>query len=852
MQNATSMAAFKAHAGADIYLPFMRDVARCEQSLGELNVMWRMIEASARMNCAEEAAPILPTIAATRDGFKALERELVDSLVNEKLRTVQAEIATKAKYVIDIVVRNLYERTADVGFLAIDEELCRFVAGSGAPASQVRARLQAYRGKYSVYDEILLLDTAGNVLLQADGGTPVEGSADPLIAQTLAAASHVETFRASDLRPGKARALIYSRRMLDPDSGAAVGVLCLCFAFEEEMAGIFAAHRDPQARSNMLLVDGAGTVLASADHDWIAPGGTVPLGARQGDALTMYRGRQYLVRTFGAAGYQGYPGPPGWHGQVMIPLDVAFCGSGGHALAALAPRVASGLLAHAHAFCPPLHEILDAAETIRRVVWNGQVMTAGQGRDLGRLKAILEQIGDTGKRSDELFAGSIGELYDTALAARLANAEYVARLLVDLLERNLYERANDCRWWALTPLLRHTLANSERDWESLAQLGPMLDFINRLYTVYTRLFVYDERGVILASSRDDSHAPLAGQSIDPAMLAQVHALADEQAYAVSPFEASALYDGRPTYVYHAAVRDPYDARQIVGGIGIVFDAEVELAAMLAGGLDEQPSMHALLVERGGAVIASTDPARPVGSTLALDDGALALENGGGAARIVEHDGQYAIMGLTAGAGYREFKRSDGYRADVIAVVFDALGAVDPHARATRGEALRATQAGGGAEFATFYVDGELFAMAAADIVQALPGATLQPLSMGARAERAGVVALPDAEGGFVWVFDLRYLVCKVPTRIGGDSQIVIVRRGANTVGLLVGALDAVPQFELDQIVATPFGGGDLKLVPQVIMANGGALLIQVVDSAYLFARLFDAGAPRSALEEALA
>jgi len=174
--------------------------------------------------------------------------------------------------VIDIVVRNLYERTADVGFLALDDELCRFVAGQNEPEAPIRSRLRAYRGKYTVYDEIILLDTRGNVLMQIDEATPLEGSLDPLLAQTLAWAGYVETFRASDLRPAKREALIYSRRMLHPDSGVPVGVLCLCFNFEEEMVGIFQDHRDRQARSNLLLVDAGGLVLASADPVWIAVG----------------------------------------------------------------------------------------------------------------------------------------------------------------------------------------------------------------------------------------------------------------------------------------------------------------------------------------------------------------------------------------------------------------------------------------------------------------------------------------------------------------------------------------------------------------------------------------------------
>ena len=100
----------------DSFLPYMRDVIRCEQSLRELSLTWRMIEASAKMNCPIEARTIIPTMTATRDGFDRLEEELVTSMVREKVANVLAEIGTKAHNVIDIVVRNLYERTADVGF----------------------------------------------------------------------------------------------------------------------------------------------------------------------------------------------------------------------------------------------------------------------------------------------------------------------------------------------------------------------------------------------------------------------------------------------------------------------------------------------------------------------------------------------------------------------------------------------------------------------------------------------------------------------------------------------------------------------------------------------------------------
>lgn len=232
----------------------------------------------------------------------------------------------------------------------------------------------------------MLLDTDGNVLVQIDPATLLEHSNDPLIAATLRADGYVETFRHSDLRPGKERALIYSRRMQHPQTGAVVGILCLCFHFEEEMAGIFSSHRDAEARSNMLLLDGDNRVIASADNLWVPVGTEVPVNRAGNAALLLFCGREYLVRTVSSAGYQGYPGPTGWQGQVMIPVDVAFSGVVSDVLSKLSPEIAEGLLSHAESFCPPLHDIMTAAKTIQRIVWNGQVMTTGEHGEMLKLK----------------------------------------------------------------------------------------------------------------------------------------------------------------------------------------------------------------------------------------------------------------------------------------------------------------------------------------------------------------------------------------------------------------------------------------------------------------------------------
>lgn len=849
MPNATATNASSVQT--ETFLPYMRDVAKCEQSLQELNLMWRVIEASAKMNCPTEAKTILPTMAATRSGFSRLERELVSSLVEEKVRNVLAGIGTKAQYVIDIVVRNLFERTADVGFLATDRELCNFVAGLGDSPHAVdaaRYRLREYRNKYTVYDEIILLDTEGNVLVQVDPATPLEHSADPLIAQTLACETYVETFRATDLRPSKDRALIYSRRMHHPQTGAVIGVLCLCFHFEEEMAGIFGAHRDPEARANMLLLDGDNRVIASADELWIPPGTVVPVNTGGEPQLMMFCGREYLVRTFASDGYQGYPGPVGWQGQVMIPVEVAFTGIVSDVLSRLSPALAEGLLSHAHSFCPPLYEIMTAAKTIQRIVWNGQVMTAGQRGEMLKLKTILDQISETGNRSNELFAHSIHDLYQTVLASSMRDAEFTTALLVDLLDRNLYERSDDCRWWALTPELRATLSQDGIDDAAAARLGDILAYINGLYTVYTRLYVYDRHGRIVAATGDGLEQVI-GSHIDDATLEQVRSLRTQQQYHVSSFTPSALYGGRDTYIYHAAIRALADDGEVVGGIGIVFDSEPELRNMLRAGLAGKDKMSAFYVDRTGRILSSTDDRRAVGTMLDIDPAMLQVANGEGSSGVTEHDGQYAIVAVSTCNGYREFKVSDGYKEDVIAVVFQCFGAVNQGGQQHGGGEFQLESEAASSsdlEYATFFSDHNLFAISAANVMEAVPYSSVLPTSMGNRPEQVGVLGLnrDDQHKEFIWVFDLGHLIRGTRSAVTGSSQVMIVRHGAHTIGLLVDELHAVPQFSPAQIIHTPFAmQGESMLVSQVIKANGGKLLIQAIEVERLFAYVVDGTIP---------
>lgn len=831
-------------AGAlvDEFIPFMRNVAKCERRMGELNFTWSLIESTAKMTCPVEAKTILPTMAATRQGFGTLEGQLIENLVRENIRKVVIDITARAQVVVDILVRNLYERTADVGFLATDDEIRAFVrdaadAGEdgpdGARVGAMRRRLEEYRSKYTVYDEILVLDRRGRVLANLDVTSGVTQSADPLVRETLDSPGFVETFRPTDLRPGLRRALMYSRRIDDPATGAAIGVLVLCFRFEDEMQGIFASLRTAADRSVMVLVDAGGQVIASSDEDHVAIGKRVEAVEDDASRTISFAGREYLARTRATRGYQGYFGL-GWRGHVMVPLDSAFRNASAAALDAMDARTLSGVLAHAGTFAPGLSEIARRADRInlslRRVVWNGQIMAAGRQGDLLKLKSILQQISETGSRTSALFATSIRDLYGTVVSANLDDAQSIARLAIDIMDRNLYERADDCRWWALAPDVRAILARSNRSPEDVTKLGATLAYVNGLYTVYTRLVVYDREGTIIAASNlaGDGLDPV-GRKIDGGTLQRVLQLRTTQQYCVSPFEPTWLYGDQPSYVYHAAVRHPEHANVVVGGIGIVFDSAPQFSAMLADALPDKPGAFGVFVDREARVIASTSEAHPVGSVLAIDRRFLSMPNGEGCSGIVEHGGHFCIVGASTSSGYREYKRTGDYQNDVIALVFVPVGEARTRASVLDADGLDLSPGSGAGgpvtEIAAFLIGDQVFGLPATDVVEAVEPVGLVPVRESRRFlaglityQSSGDEALP-----VVPVVDMRFVLGLPPADKAANQQIVVVKTRRGHVGLLVDDLVDVVEFEPAQLEpALPTMERYAAFIKSIIKAGSGS------------------------------
>ena len=816
-------------AGLDGMMRNMQAVDECREELNNLQSVWDNLTLLGQLSGTGT------NMNGTRQSFHQLTGSLLNQLASETLRKCVLEMTSKAQVAIDILVRNLFERTADIGFLATDEDICaalREVAANGQLDEQhldaLRERFAEYVAKYSVYSDVVLSDVSGRIVARLTDAPGITHTRHALHRNSLdTAEGYVETFDVVDFLPQTTPSLIYSFRVVDTDN-TPLGVLCLCFRFDNELRGIFGNLVAPDDWSVITLLDQTGRVIASSDVYHI------PLGAHLSPVLDeeyrvqRFAAQEYLACTRGSTGYQGYAGPP-WHAQVMLPLQHAFNRDSSGFLRDIPREALDSIMEHSKLFSDSLRQIPVQAERIQRdlnrSVWNGNVRQCrfGQARDTGFSKILLWEISNTGARTQSVFQRSIANLHETVVSSVLEDSRFQASLAIDIMDRNLYERANDCRWWALTSSFRELLANGEVSDADRERIGNVLAYINNLYTVYTNLIVFDVSGKILAVS-NPAEGDLVGQSVGEEWYRRVPAIGDSQGYVVSDFLPSHFYAGRHTYIYGAAIRDPAGSR-VVGGIGIVFDSAPQFSAMLCDALPKDANgridagSFGVFASRDGRVIACSDERFKPGERLPLAESCFDLEPGTETTGVIPLSGHYYAVGAHASSGYREYKSdTDSYQNEVIAIVCKELCPITerqlqdddiacPSIRSDRGHGANTV------EVATFQLAQKWFGLRATQVLESVDISNITP-APGAGVDCIGYLTYEKMP---MPVFDIRSMLGLV--RKGTEftqrkaQPVVVVEKNPHTrFGIVVDALGEIPEVEESRISA----------LPEVV--SGGAML----------------------------
>lgn len=206
---------------------------------------------------------------------------------------------------------------------------------------------------------------------------------------------------------------------------------------------------------------------------------------------------------------------------------------------------------------------------------------------------------------DELSAigGAIlGHMRGQRLADLALNA-------IEIVDRNLYERTCDVRWWATDSAVVACLAEGDESATRHAsqRLGVILD----AYTVYLDLWICDARGRVVANGRPGKYPGVVGQSVANAQWFQdgMRTATGDDFVACDIEKARALGDA-PVATYATAIREGGQAKgKALGVLGVHFDWRPQAQAVVDGVRltpEERERSRVMLLDQKGRVLASSN------------------------------------------------------------------------------------------------------------------------------------------------------------------------------------------------------------------------------------------------------
>ncbi|MBX9468223.1 MAG: chemotaxis protein [Rhizobium sp.] len=258
-------------------------------------------------------------------------REMADDLVDEM---EGVRLVDLAQTLVQFIVRNLFERTADVRWWATDSALWEAIeAPSPERAQHAAARLGVINRFYTVYLDLVMTDAKGRVVASANPryhrnlrDRDLSGENWFQTARNCQSSDDyvVDTVKRSSLHEGR-DVLVYATgiRSGGRSDGALVGTLGVYFDWKAQGQAIVEkeANLPPQLaeRTEVLLLDGSNMVIASSRPERIYT--HFALHNPQQLAKGSYYDQSGAIVAFAKTlGYEDYDGL-GWSGVIIQTMD---------------------------------------------------------------------------------------------------------------------------------------------------------------------------------------------------------------------------------------------------------------------------------------------------------------------------------------------------------------------------------------------------------------------------------------------------------------------------------------------------------------------------------------------------
>jgi hypothetical protein len=205
----------------------------------------------------------------------------------------------------------------------------------------------------------------------------------------------------------------------------------------------------------------------------------------------------------------------------------------------------------------------------------------------------------------EALSAMAGHMAMSAQGQRLVD---LALNAIEIIDRNLYERTCDVRWWATDSAFVSCLQDLNPAASAFA--SDRLSVILRAYTVYIDLWLCDMNGTIVASSRGDRYGVVGRSVADSSWFRAAKGLASGDDYHAEDIRREPLLGGAEVATYATAVRkDGATKGQTIGVLGIHFDWAPQAGTIIEGVRltpEERARARILIIDSEQRIIASSD------------------------------------------------------------------------------------------------------------------------------------------------------------------------------------------------------------------------------------------------------
>lgn len=262
-----------------------------------------------------------------------------------------------------------------------------------------------------------------------------------------------------------------------------------------------------------------------------------------------------------------------------------------------------------------ISEISDINANTRLLALNARIEAARAGEAgaafsvvAGEVQTLSEKTSGVANELATKTQQSIAELSDIiGNSVRGTRLSDIALTNIDLIDRNLYERSCDVRWWATDSSVVDALTQATP--ESYRFASHRLGVILNSYTVYVDLVLADLKGNIVANGRPDQFNSIGKSVVDQDWFTAAQRTKSGEEFGFQTAHRSDLIDRQPALVYSCGVRENGLANgKLIGVLGIIFNWEGLAQTIMKAvplGAAEKANTRACIIDASGRVLADS-------------------------------------------------------------------------------------------------------------------------------------------------------------------------------------------------------------------------------------------------------